>query len=148
MVESWRTKLDRHPNVSVSVEPLEDGIIYQLYFSETDRESGTRAAWVAVPYGPGLPATLTFSHDRMRVALRKAKAAEDFDFRFVDLHRCQGRRTLGRIDTDISTAEFDAAARASLSAYLANPDQPDAEGKNKITYCAFPHRLLPGPPKP
>lgn len=148
MVESWRTKLDRHPNVSVSVEPLEDGIIYQLYFSETDRESGTRAAWVAVPYGPGLPATLTFSHDRMRVALRKAKAAEDFDFRFVDLHRCQGRRTLGRIDTDISTAEFDAAARASLSAYLANPDQPDAEGTNKITYCAFPHRLLPGPPKP
>ena len=148
MIESWRNKLERHQSVSVSAEPVEHGMIYQLYFSETDRESGTRAAWVAVPYGPGLPATLAFSHDRMRIALRKAKAAEDFDFRYVDLHRCQGRRTLGRIDMDISTSDFDDAARASLSAYLADPDLPSADGTDEITFCAFPHRLLPGPPNP
>ena len=147
MVESWRSKLDRHPNVLVSAEPVKDGMSYQLYFTETDRESGTRAAWVAVPTGPGLPATLAFSHDRMRMALRKARAAEDFDFRYVELHRCHGRRTLGRIDKDLSTSDFDAAAHASLSAYLANPDQPGGDSSRDITLCAFPHRLLPGPPR-
>ncbi|MEO1552729.1 MAG: hypothetical protein AAFR82_02250 [Pseudomonadota bacterium] len=147
MVDSWHRKLARSPNVSVSVDPVEHGVIYQLYFSKTDRESGTRAAWVAVPDGPGLPATLAFSHDRMRMALRKARAAEDFDFRYVDLHRCHGRRTLGRIDKTVSTSDFDAAARASLNAYLANPDQPGGDKTASITLCAFPHRLLPGPPK-
>ena len=145
MVESWRTRLERHPNVSISAEALEHGMLYQIYFSELDREAGTRAAWVAVPFGPGFPATLSFSHDRMRMALRKARAAEDFDFRYVDLHRCQGRRTLGRIDHKIATQEFDAAARASLSAYLVNPDQPEP---GTITFCTFPGRLLPGVPKP
>ena len=144
MVESWRTRLDRHPNVSVSAEALEHGMLYQVYFSELDREARTRAAWVAVPFGPGFPATLSFSHDRMRMALRKARAAEDFDFRYVDLNRCRGRRTLGRIDTKIATHDFDASARASLSAYLAAPDQPDTD---TITLCAFPDRLLPGVPK-
>lgn len=145
LVESWRTRLERHPSVSVSAEPLEHGMLYQIYFSEIDREAGTRAAWVAVPFGPGYPATLSFSHDRMRLALRKARAAEDFDFRYVDLHRCQGRRTLGRIDNKVSTQDFDAAARASLSAYLANPDQPEP---GAITICTFPGRLLPSAPKP
>lgn len=145
MVESWRTRLERHPSVSVSAEALEHGMLYQVYFSELDRQAGTRAAWVAVPFGPGFPATLSFSHDRMRMALRKARAAEDFNFRYVDLNRCQGRRTLGRIDTKIATHDFDASARASLSAYLAAPDQPDAD---TITRCAFPNRLLPGVPKP
>lgn len=148
MVESWRNKLERHPSVSVAADPVENGMIYQLYFSETDRDAGTRAAWVAVPYGPGLPATLAFSHDRMRMSLRKVRAAEDFDFRYVDLHRCQGRRTLGRIDKDISTSDFDNSARASLTAYLAEPDLPGINQRGDITLCAFPHRLLPGPPKP
>ena len=79
--------------------------------------------------------------------MRKARAAEDFDFRYVDLHRCHGRRTLGRIDKDLSTSDFDAAAHASLSAYLANPDQPGGDSSRDITLCAFPHRLLPGPPR-
>ena len=148
MVESWRSKLERHPHVSISAEPVRDGMIYQIYFTETDRESGTRAAWVAVPHGRGMPATLSFSHDRMRLALRKARAAEDFDFRYVDLHRCQGRRTLGRVEKELSTTEFDNAARASLSAYLSNPDVPGADQPGSITLCAFPSRLLPGPPKP
>lgn len=148
MIESWRSRLERHPSVSVSAEPLENGMLYQLYFTELDRDAGTRASWVAVPFGPGLPATLSFSQDRMRLALRKARAAEDVDFRYVDLHRCHGRRTLGRIDIDMATSEFDAAARASLSAYLANPDLPNAGSENEISICAFPRRLLPGVPKP
>ncbi|MEM7460752.1 MAG: hypothetical protein AAF331_14900, partial [Pseudomonadota bacterium] len=91
---------------------------------------------------------LAFSHDRMRMSLRKVRAAEDFDFRYVDLHRCQGRRTLGRIDKDISTSDFDNSARTSLSAYLADPDLTGINERGDITLCAFPHRLLPGPPKP
>lgn len=148
IVERWRTRLERHPMVSVSVEPMQDGMLYQLYFSATDQNSGTRAAWVAVPYGPGWPATLSFSHDRMRLALRQARAAKDNDFRYVDLNRCHGRRTLGRIETTLSSAEFDATARASMTAYLANPDQPDSRRADQISVCVLPNRLLPGVPKP
>jgi len=148
LVEAWRTRLDRHPLVSVSAEPLENGMLYQLYFSQTDRNTGTRAAWVAVPYGPGWPATLSFSQDRMRLALRKARAAKDTDFRYVDLNRCHGRRTLGRIETSLSSSDFDIAARASLSAYLANPDQPNQKAGNQIEVCVLPRRLLPAVPKP
>ncbi len=148
IVESWRTRLERHPMVSVSVEPMQDGMLYQLYFSATDRNSGTRAAWVAVPYGPGWPATLSFSQDRMRLALRKARAAKDNDFRYVDLNRCHGRRTLGRIETTMSSSEFDATARASLTAYLANPDLPNSRSTDQIAVCVLPNRLLPGVPKP
>ena len=147
MVEAWRTQLDRHPLVSVSAEPLEDGMIYQLYFSQTDRNTGTSAAWVAVPYGPGWPATLSFSQDRMRLALRKARAAKDTEFRYVDLNRCHGRRTLGRIETRLSSSEFDIAARASLSAYLSNPDQPNRKAGDQIEVCVLPRRLLPTAPK-
>jgi len=147
MVEMWRTKLERHPRVSITAEPHADGMIYQVYFSETDHESGTRAAWVAVPFGAGLPATLSFSHDRQRLALRKAKAARDFEFRYVDLHRCHGRRVLGRIDKDLASHEFDAAAQAALTAYLANPDQPASSADDPIQVCTFPSRLLPGVPK-
>ena len=147
IVETWRIRLDRNPLVSVSAEPVKDGMIYQLYFSQTDQETGMRAAWVAVPYGPGWPATLNFSSDRMRLALHKARAAKDTDFRYVDLNRCHGRRTLGRIETTVSSSDFDAAARASLTAYLANPDQPYAMTGDQIEVCVLPSRLLPDAPK-
>jgi len=147
MVETWRTRLERHPMVSVSAEPMKDGMIYELYFAQTDQNSRMRAAWVAVPYGPGWPATLSFSQDRMRLALRKARAARHNEFNYVDLNRCHGRRTLGRIKTTLSSADFDAAARASLMAYLANPDQPNQRDGDQIEVCVLPTRLLPGIPK-
>lgn len=148
MVEAWRSRLDRHPLVSVSAEPQQHGMIYQLYFQEIDHETGTRAAWVAVPDGPGWPAALSFSQDRMRLALRKARAAKNTDFRYVDLDRCHGRRTLGRIDTVLATSDFDAAARASLNAYLAKPDQPSTRKDDRVEVCVLPSRLLPSVPKP
>lgn len=147
VVEAWWMRLERHPMVSVSAEALQNGMVYQLYFSEPDANSGTHVAWVAVPFGPGWPATLSFSRDRMRLALRDARAAKDTDFRYVDLNRCLGRRTLGRIEKTVSSVDFDAAARASLSAYLANPDQPHQGSDRKIEVCVLPNRLLPGVPK-
>ncbi len=147
VVEAWRLRLERHPMVSVSAEALDNGMVYQLYFSEPDAHSGTHVAWVAVPFGPGWPATLSFSRDRMRLALRDARAATDTDFRYVDLNRCYGRRTLGRIEKTLSSVEFDAAARASLSAYLASPDQPNQRSDRQIDVCVLPNRLLPGVPK-
>ncbi|MEO1324141.1 MAG: hypothetical protein AAFV59_14160 [Pseudomonadota bacterium] len=147
LVGAWHRRLSRHDKVSISAESVPGGTIYQVYYSETDRESGVRAAWVAVPSGPGLPATLTFSNERMRMAFHRIRAAEDDDFRYVDLHRCHGRRTLGRIETSVSVTEFDAAARASLTAYLANPDLPVLSARNEVQMCAFPARLFPGVPK-
>lgn len=148
MVEIWRARLERHPQVAISAEPTEFGMIYQIYYSEMDRNSGTRAAWVAVPYGPGWPANLSFSSDRMRLAIRRAAAGEEIsEIRYVDLHRCGGRRTLGRIEKDLSTVDFDVAARASLTAYLANPDQPRPGVNRDLELCTWPARILPGTPK-
>ncbi|MCR9268838.1 MAG: hypothetical protein NXH72_02500 [Hyphomonadaceae bacterium] len=147
MVERWRTRLERHPGVSISADPVENGMIYQVYFTKPNQESGTKAAWIAVPHGSGWPATLSFSSDRMRLAFRRAKTGQNSpDIRYVDLHRCLGRRTLGQIDTSLSSVDFDTAARASLSAYLAKPDQPRARS-NQIDLCVWPARLLPSVPK-
>ena len=148
-IEAWRTRLERHPHVSVHAEPTEDGMIYQLYFSELDKDTGIQAAWVAVPYGAGWPATLTFSSDPMRLAFRRARSARDVeDIRYVDLHRCFVRRSLGQITTKLSRSEFSAAAQASLSAYLAKPDRRHSQSGSQIDICYSPARLLPGVPKP
>ncbi|MEL6724020.1 MAG: hypothetical protein AAFP81_14100 [Pseudomonadota bacterium] len=147
MVERWRSQLERSDMVSMTAEPAENGMIYQLSFRKTHHENGPRAAWVAVPYEAGWPATLSFSRDRMRLALQRTRTdPAKADFHYVDLNRCQGRRTLGRIDARYASAEFDAAARASLIAYLANPDQPQAR-PSKIDLCVWPARLLPSVPK-
>lgn len=148
MVEAWRRRLERHSRVSISSEPVANGVIYQLHFAKTDRMSGTRAAWVAVPDGPGWPATLSFSKDRFRVSLHKTRAGDDTpDKYFVDLHRCTGRRGLGQIERQMSSTDFDDTARASLIAYLANPDRPEQARKGQVELCAWPGRLFPGAPK-
>lgn len=147
MIQMWRNRLERHPKVSVVAEPAKRGMIYQVYFPKTDSDTGTRAAWVAVPYGPGWPATLTFSRDRMRLAFQKIRAGEaDQDFRYVDLHRCRGRRSLGRIELALSVTDFDAAAKAALSAYLASPDLGLEHMENQVRTCVMAARLLPSAP--
>ena len=147
-VEAWRRRLERHPHVSVKAEPSDDGMIYQLYFSELDKDTGIQAAWVAVPYGPGWPATLTFSRDPIRLAFRRARTGSDSnEMRYVDLHRCYKRRSLGQITTKLTRAEFDAAAQASLKAYLASPDKSAGRSRSQIETCYSPARLLPGIPK-
>lgn len=147
-IEAWRSRLDRHPHVSVQAEASEDGMIYQLYFSELDKDTGIQAAWVAVPYGPGWPATLTFSRDPMRLAFRRARTGRvSEELRYVDLHRCFKRRSLGQITTKLTRAEFDAAAQASLKAYLASPDKGAGRSRSQIEICYSPARLLPGIPK-
>ncbi|MFN3213365.1 MAG: hypothetical protein ACE37M_09690 [Henriciella sp.] len=147
-IEAWRTRLERHPHVSVHAEPTEDGMIYQLYFSQVDEDTGIQAAWVAVPFGAGWPATLTFARDPMRMAFRRARTGQDVaDMRYVDLHRCFARRSLGQITTKLTRSEFDAAAQASLAAYLARPDRGHGHPGSQIDICYSPARLLPGVPK-
>ena len=147
MVERWRNQLERSSTVTLSAIPVEAGMIYRLNFAQVSKDSGTRAAWVAVPYGPGWPATLSFSRDRMRLALQRTGTDQSPpDFHYVDLNRCQGRRTLGRIETSVSSVEFDDAATASLLAYLADPDVPSRRADD-VTVCTWPKRLLPPAPK-
>lgn len=148
VVERWRTRLERHPDVALSAEPTAHGMIYQLYFTRTDDESGLRAAWVAVPFVDGWPATLSFSRDGFRFGLRQIRAsAEAEEIRYVDMHRCQGRRTLGEISVKLSSTDFDDMARAALTAYLANPDQPSPHQGGPLKVCIWPGRLLPSPPQ-
>lgn len=148
LVEAWRSRLERASQVSLSAEPVAGGMIYQVFFQETDKNTGIRAAWVAVPTGPGWPATLTFSRDPMRLAFRKVRTgAAQSDLRYVDFHRCFARRSLGEITTKLTSTEFDAAARASLTAYLANPDQHTRRTEARLEVCYSPARLLPDVPK-
>ncbi|MEO0607939.1 MAG: hypothetical protein AAFY82_06890 [Pseudomonadota bacterium] len=147
MVERWRSRLERHPAVSVSAAASEHGMIYQVYFTRADEHTGVRSVWVGVPYGPGWPATLSFSKDPFRLGLKRIRTSEETsDYRYVDLHRCQGRRALGEIATRLSVTEFDAAASASLAAYMAHPDQPEDYDTGPVRNCVFPGRLLPSPP--
>lgn len=147
LVEAWRSRLERAPQVSLNAQPVEGGMIYQLFFQETDKNTGIRTAWVAVPTGPGWPATLTFSRDPMRLAFRRVRTGTaQNDLRYVDFHRCFVRRSLGEITTKLTSTEFDAAARASLTAYLANPDQRTRRTDEGLEICYSPARLLPGVP--
>jgi hypothetical protein len=147
-VDAWRSRLDRHPHVSVAASAQKHGMIYQVNFATPDKEPKLRAAWVAVPNGPGWPATLGFSSDRMRLALKRTSSGSGGAVvEFIDLNRCLGRRTLGEVKTPMSTQMYQKTATASLNAYLASPDIPRGREKRDIQICTWPSRLLPGPPK-
>lgn len=143
MVATWLTQLERHPGVSVSPVTLDHGTIYQLHF--TGAEAETRAAWVAVPRGPGWPATISFSTRGWQAALRRISDDETDDIRYVELNRCYGRRTLGRLDGAQSSVDFDGAAQAGLTAYLAAPDVQVERSDTSISPCVLHARLLPVP---
>lgn len=146
MVARWLDRLERHPLVSVSHEQLESGAIYQIHIADADPEILPRSVWVAVPAGPGWPATLSFTHDRMLLAMRQVRAGEtDLDARYIDLNRCYGRRSLGRLDAQLTSVDFDGAARAGLAAYLADPDQHVEQSDRSIHPCYLSNRLLPAP---
>ncbi len=146
MIETWRDRLDRHPMVSISSVKNEFGTIYQIHFAELDAETGARAAWVAVPTGPGWPATISFSNDRFQLALQKIRSGEDDpQARYIELNRCYGRRSLGRVDPRLSSVDFDGAAQAGLTAYLAAPDMQVEMSEITISPCFLHHRILPKP---
>ena len=147
-VEAWRSRLDRHPQVSVTALAEQKGMIYRVQFETPDKDTMLRVAWVAVPFGPGWPATLGFSSDRMRLAFHRTSAENGGStVEFIDLNRCLGRRTLGEIKAPMSAQMYHDSATASLKAYLASPDIPRGRDKREIQICAWPSRLLPGPPK-
>ena len=146
MVEIWHDRLSRDPMVTISSQAVEGGTIYQVHFTQPDTEPGPKAAWVGVPSGPGWPATLSFSNNRMLMAMRTIRAgADDSATPRIELNRCYGRRSLGRLDPRLSRADFDGAATAGLSAYLANPDQYVERTDTAISPCVLSARLLPTP---
>ncbi|MEO1659867.1 MAG: hypothetical protein AAFR51_02680 [Pseudomonadota bacterium] len=143
VIESWRSRIERHPHTTIDSEPTPHGMIYAVNFPPGSRGSGPRAAWVAVPFKAGWPATLSVSDRGFIVALRKTRGSNSqAQDRYIELNRCHHRRTMGRIDASVSSVDFDATARASLTAYLANPDgiAPATEGPAP---CIMPDRLLP-----
>jgi len=148
VVERWRSRLERNSRVSLTPLPQKQGMIYQVRFETPDRETKLREAWVAVPFGPGWPASLGFSSERMRLALRRTSTGSALSgLEFIDLNRCLGRRTLGEIEDPISAQMYHDKALSSLNAYLADPDVPRGRDKREIQICVWPSRLLPGPPK-
>lgn len=147
-VAAWFRRLDRHPGISITPEITPLGTLYEVTYTTPDAEAGVRVAWVAVPAGPGWPAALTFSNDRYRMFLRQARSGgKHKDLQYVDLERCDGRRTLGQITDPEQLANIETTAKASLKAYLANPDMPKRHTAGPVAPCVWPSRLLPGVPK-
>lgn len=145
MIKAWSDKLERHPMVSVSTVTLELGTIYQIHFAAPSEETGPRAAWVAVPAGPGWPATISFSNSPFQLAMRQISDGSETSGRYIELSRCYDRRALGRLDDRASSVDFDGAAQAGLTAYLAAPDMQVEMSDRSISPCILHGRLLPVP---
>ena len=146
IVERWRSRLERHPQVVIDSEATRHGMIYAVNFPKDSNGSGPHAAWVAVPYDGGWPATLSVSDRGFIVSLRKTRGGEtQAQDRYIDFNRCHHRRAIGRLDASVSSVDFDATARASLTAYLADPDGASANSVEPKP-CFMPTRLLPSAP--
>ncbi len=145
MIADWHARLDRHPMVSVNTVSLELGTIYQVHFAELSEEASPRAAWVAVPSGPGWPATISFSNSPFQLAMRQISDGAGSQARYIELHRCYDRRSLGRLDARAASVDFDGAAQAGLTAYLAAPDLRVEVSARAVSPCVLHRRLLPAP---
>ena len=148
MVEAWRSRLERDPNLSVSAIPHRKGMIYEIGFGDGHFSDEPQTTWVAVPFGPGWPASLSLSGDGFRASLR----AEVSDTGgtvpvFYDLNRCGGRSNLDIVSSSIAGEDFHDSAMRTLTRYLADPDRPTTRSK-QIELCVWPSRLLPSPKRP
>lgn len=145
LIASWHNRLDRNPMVSISTVVLEHGTIYQVHFAEAANDMGPRAAWVGVPSGPGWPATISFSSSPFQLALRQISQGGEQEARYIELSRCYDRRSLGRLDPQLASVDFDGAAQAGLAAYLADPDVQVQVSERAVSPCVLHGRLLPMP---
>jgi hypothetical protein len=145
MIADWHARLERHPLVSVNPVKLDLGTIYQVHFAGASDAAGPRASWVAVPTGPGWPATISFSNSPFQIALRQISNGGETSARYIELNRCYDRRALGRLDARTSSVDFDGAAQAGLTAYLAAPDMQVEASERAISPCVLHGRLLPTP---
>lgn len=146
VVEDWLDELARDPRIAVKTNTVRGGEIHAVTFANRDKETGIGAAWVAVPDGPGWPATLTIGSERQLTAFHKIRSGADL--RHVDLYRCRGRRILARVDTAMSMSEMDINAETTLVAYLARPDTYERTKKGEpLSVCIWPKRILPPAPR-
>ncbi|MEL7040341.1 MAG: hypothetical protein AAGL90_02385 [Pseudomonadota bacterium] len=148
MIAAWHRRLDRHPDVFIAKNISARGTIYEVYFSRLDRNSNTSRVWVAVPNGPGWPASLAISKERLSLAMHRIRAGTlDAQTRFVDLNRCGGRHALGQISGATLSEALDPATETQLRKYLQQPDKQVPRDGARIRPCLWPARLLPGVPK-
>ena len=143
MVEAWRSRLERHPRVSIEALPARAGMIYEIIFSDTHAPDGAQQVWVAVPFGPGWPASLSLSKGGLRASLRAEVSDSDRTAAaFYDFNRCVGRSSLDVSATTMPDADMREGVIDLLTRYLAKPDRPAARSK-RIDLCVWPTRLLP-----
>jgi len=145
-VGRWADRLDRNPLVTLSRIDLEDGTVYRVHIPNPTDQAASKINWVAVPSGPGWPATLTFTNDNSLLGMRSIRVGTNVSaVRRISLNRCYGRRSIGRLDPEMTSTQFDGAAIAGLTAYLANPDLHVEVSETSISPCYMTGRLLPTP---
>ncbi len=140
LIARWKTIAERRLAAPIEAMQVAGGTIYILDRGQYGTDLTHAHAWIAIPDGPGWPATLSVGTDRQLSAFRKLRAPEvQANMTVIDLYRCRGRRILARLDTAPAPSDLHATAIAAMTAYLAQPDT-DADGT-----CLWPHRLLPKP---
>lgn len=140
-IETWIARLIRLDMADIASEQTPAGELIRVRFRKTDPETQVSHIWVARPDGAAWPAALSVTSERQLNALFRLRAGEDAAaLRYVRLYRCRSRKLLARTSQPLGESDMDAAARASLIAYMANPDRPSP---GKLESCLFDSRILP-----
>ncbi|MEM9938907.1 MAG: hypothetical protein AAF768_08675 [Pseudomonadota bacterium] len=148
ILANWLLDLSRTPLTTVDTIEVQGGHIYAVNFTKIDAETGIRAAWVAVPDGPGWPATLSVGSDAFSNAIHKMRAGADAaPLRQIHLHRCFERKVLAQSPVEISVNQFGQTAQLALQAYLADPDLYEPLANGRINQCLMAGKLFPRPPR-
>lgn len=140
-VEHWIARLQRQELADITFEQTRAGELIGVRFRQTDPETQVSHLWIAQPKAAVWPAALSVTSERQLNALFRLRAGEEAKaLRHVRLYRCRARKILARTSEPIGEADMNVAARASLVAYMANPDVP---APGEIEACLFDGRILP-----
>jgi len=140
-LEHWIARLERQELADITVEDTPKGELIGVRFHQTDPETRVSHLWIALPDAAAWPASLSVTSERQLNAFFRLRAGEEARaLRHVRLYRCRARKVLARTSEPIGENDMNAAARASLIAYMADPDVPPS---GEVEACLFDGRMLP-----
>lgn len=126
-ITHWFEELTETGMARIEQIRLRDGLVYRMEFDAVDPGRRVHLAWMAVPFGPGFPVTITSQSEAQLIALlslRAGPAAESLEQ--LVLNRCRGRETLYSTLNGLDESDAERRAMEVIKIYLANPDRLEA----------------------
>lgn len=146
-VALWLAKLDEDGLTRISSREFTNGTIYALSFDEIDPVRRERLTWVAVPNGPGFPASISLSSEVQLIALARLRVgAASRNMQQIVYTTCADRDTLSTTFTGFKEENVEKLANGMLMDYLAAPESlMERDEGDSITTCLTPERMLVAP---